>query len=189
MNTQYIKKDVIAKKLGELFENTCKYSPATMARWDKMEPHGLAEFRAILTDLAERHFQNNLTIWDIESAQAYVWSVGSLYGHCTGSYTTGTWGVRYSTLDDIIKILKIGDFNLSPVGGIVEYYDQKYTIKSGYSVNSSFLTVKAQSIDFPELGEFDMCVEYNHIHIFKMGDSPTEAEINAQMDRMTGNNN
>jgi len=168
MNNQYIKKNVIAKKLGELLTGTCQYSPDTLCRDDnKIEPVNMMEFRNILSDLAEIHFQNKLTLSDISEVLNYVYKVRNPLGIVTSRYTYGAWVVRYNELKDIQKILNIPNFDMIKEGMKFTYYNQEYTLKSGYKIDSSFFVVTVQSVEYPESNSFEYCFNYFDIEIFK----------------------
>lgn len=146
MNTVIIKKESISKCLGELFQNTCIYSPVDTGAYNCIiEPDikALKELRFMLSGLAEKHFLNMLTIQDVLTVQDYVKQVGYKHGHYTYSYLTGTWGVRYTELDNIINILNIPEFELPRVKSDYKIYDLDCTIYS-YSITGNYLWIELE---------------------------------------------
>jgi hypothetical protein len=111
--TNKIKQEAISKILGSLFVGTCEYSDLILDRWNKpIEPdiNALNQFRTYLNELA------TLTrVQDFSALKACIENIvipfinktGSIYGHITSSYVIGTWGVRYSTIKDILTVIAI----------------------------------------------------------------------------------
>ena len=147
MDTQIIKKLAIAKILGSLFEGTCQYSYLVKTAWNyPIEPDikALDKFRIKLSHLAELHFENLLDLDDcfvVKDVIEFTRIVGSEYGHVTSSYTTGTWGVRHSTLHDILDVLNIPDYDLLPVTSPYKFYDLDCIIDS-YEISKFNFWVK-----------------------------------------------
>jgi len=175
MNTQIVRKIAISKILASLFENTCKYNPEDLARWGKLEPDikALAEFRIELGILANKHFENVLINDDIQDAIKFVWNVGAQYGHCTSSYTTGTWGVRYSRLQDILKVLAIPNFELINAGEKFTLNGSTFTLLQSniyplYDIHEyTDLWIYIQSVEYPDSNPFQSSVDYKDIQILK----------------------
>lgn len=143
MNTRVLKQRAIAMMLGWMFEFTCVYTPDVDNRWGTpIEPDvpNLNEFRILLAELARLHQDCKLTVDDLQDAKKFVRKVGFEHGHVTGSYLTGTWGVRYSELGDIIEMLNMPDGELLPVGATITMYGNDYKIEE-YKISQFHLGV------------------------------------------------
>lgn len=168
MNTAYIRKRSIAKILGSLLENTCIYSPETKARYDLMEPDfdALRDFRLKLSNLAELHFHNKLDIEDVEEVYNWCYRIGASVGHVLSHGTTGTWGVRLSHLNDIVKALEIPDFDLLPRGSIIDMYGHSVEIVDYYKVSETWIVVKFRNTNEYH-HEWEGCVSWKDLNILK----------------------
>lgn len=150
MDTNYIKKHVIAEILGKLFSGTCDFSPNSLGAGNcTIEPdiNALIEFRNLLSELAEIHFYNELTVDDIKRVMKYVYPIGHSVHHIWGDgTTTGTWGNRYTTLQNIITILSLPDKNLLPIKSVYHLYDKNHYIL-GYSLTTFAIFVEIEPCD------------------------------------------
>jgi len=167
MNTQYIKKKAIAKALGELLEDTCLYSPDSQSRDDSMEPDvtALSRFSTMISDMAKLHFLNELEIEDVQFALDFCYEIGLKVGHVFwGNCMTGTWGVRIGKLENIKKIINVGDFDIVGVGDailILDKYDaeiEKITI----GVNWVWLKVEFTN-EYGYVEKFEIDYNWNKI--------------------------
>jgi hypothetical protein len=111
--TNSIKQKAIYEVLADLFKGTCEYSDLIQGHWgNSIEPdiNALDQFREYLNELAAL-----IRVQDFEAIKnhlekitiPFVRRIGLKFGHITSSYITGTWGVRYSTLDKILIIIDI----------------------------------------------------------------------------------
>ena len=167
MNTQYIKKTAIAKALGELLEDTCRYSPETQARFDSIEPDttALFNFTTMISEMAELHFLNKLEIEDVQFALDFCYKIGVKVGHVFwGNCVTGTWGTRIGKLENIKKIINVGDFDIVGVGDsclILGKYEAKIE-KITIGVNWIWLKVEFTN-EYENVETFEVDYNWNEI--------------------------
>jgi len=143
MNTQLLKQRAIAKVLALMFEHTCMYGVSATSRWDTaMEPdeEAVYGFRNMLAELANEHHRGLLTKRSLKDCKEWVRQIGFEYGHVTGSYTTGVWGVRYNQFDELMTILDIPDGALLKVGTFLCMLDRRYNITE-YRISAYGLSV------------------------------------------------
>lgn len=168
MNTAHIRKVAISKCLAELMEDSCKFSPDTPARWGVIEPNipALMQFIDMTGRLVKLHFQNKLTIGDVEDVIEFCKDIARPIGHLmSDGCTTGTWGVRLSDLDNIIEILEIPDFDLLPLKSPYITYGITCKIKEYHSIDTNWIVVRFTPDD-NEMQEFEDCVYWKNIHLF-----------------------
>jgi len=170
MNTQYIKKQAIAKQLGEIMENACKYSPTTPAKYGNIEPdtNALANFILKIAHLTWLHFLDELTEAEVMEAYDFCYKVGYSVGHVLSQGTTGTWGVRLSDLDNILEILRIEDFET------VGYHDtiivlDKYEMKiDTIKINANWVWVEGEiTNEFGYVEKFPVDFSWKEIYNLK----------------------
>jgi len=168
MNTQYIRKQAIALKLGELLTGTCKYSPKTPARWGVIEPNveSLEVFQNEIATLARLHFLDALKSDDVQAVIGFCERVARPIGHLmSDGCTTGTWGVRLHELNEIIEVIKLEDFELLPFGTETVTYGIPVKILD-YTVTEDWLVVKYEQQGEYE-GTFEDCVSWKNINNLK----------------------
>jgi hypothetical protein len=161
MNTKQIRKEAIALQLGELFKHTCTYSSDSPARWGLIEPdiYALAQFRQDLAFLAGRHFLDDLNEKNVHQVLDFCNKIGRRCGHVLGDgWTTGTWGVRISALENILKILDLPDLELPKVGTARTVYEVPCKI-TGYKVTENWLWV-TYSPDDPEVYQIEKSISW-----------------------------
>ena len=167
MNTQHMKKNAIAKQLGEMLTHSCQYSPETPASWGKIEPdtNALAIFQTKISWMAHRHFENILTIQDVEEVYNYCYKIGYSVGHVLSQGTTGSWGVRLSQLNNIIEILQVEDFETVGRGDFIAVLD-KYEMKiERVEISANWVWIHGKiTNEYGYVEEFPISYNWNDVY-------------------------
>jgi hypothetical protein len=164
--TDSIKQKAICEVLADLFKGTCEYSDLITDKWnDPIEPdvNALNYFRSQLSAMAVfTRIQDFKSLKDYMNSNVipFVRKVGVEYGHVTGNYTTGVWGVRYSTLNEILTIIEIDDIpNL--YGTTAKIYDLDVKITS-VKVTSYSMWYELTPLN-PEIRSFQIDFSWNKL--------------------------
>lgn len=167
MNTQFLRQQVIAKILGELFEGTCRYGYEYPDRWnDPIEPseEDVNEFRFKLAELARIHHEQRpiSLLSKVEKCIKWTKNVGFKHGHVNSQWRTGVWGVRVGWLEDIITALKMPYGDLLPIGHKFMLHEQPYVF-TRYAITPYHLGVYVKPAAPHELHEWSFTVEWDKI--------------------------
>jgi hypothetical protein len=164
--TDKVKHESINKLLSSLFEGCNEYANDDLGAFKSViEPDikGLNNFRNKLCFMGELTRNKDFTAIknyiDMDLIP-YVNRIGSIYGHVTYSYTTGTWGVRQSYLKDILKVLELTEIPyLYNKTGMI--YDLKIKITE-VKINGHELWLKLQP-DNREVNSFDIYLTWDNL--------------------------
>lgn len=156
--TESIKHKALTEIMARLFAGTTVYKDSDIGAYNSViEPDSIAldKFRSMLCIMA-RYIRvenfNGLKHYITNTVSEFVRKTGFNYGHVTGSYLTGTWGVRTSELNDILRVIDLPEIiNLYNRTGII--YDLPVKVIS-VNVTSYSVNYVLDPID-PSVNQFD----------------------------------
>lgn len=149
--TLYVKKEGSKELLSDMFKHSITYDNSDTGAYNSIiEPDidALIVFQHSLCDLGNkiRTTSFNQAIDYIQyNLIPFVRAVGMHYDHITDRYTTGTWGVRYHQLQDMLDLLNIVDIPFC-TGKIINWYDTTWKIKS-FTVTSYDLWLDLEPVE------------------------------------------
>jgi len=156
MNTEYtntVKQRALSKIIGALFEGTCIYSAAAQTRWgDAMEPdrRGIGILRhqlAVLASLLPDQDWDAIGGYIDQHIIPLIEEIGANCGHITLPYTTGTWGVRLSTAETMLTIVRMDNIP-NPHGHVVDFHGQPVKVETSvYDVGEYGIRYKLTPLD------------------------------------------
>ena len=164
--TNSVKHVACNKILSSIFEGCNTYTNSDTGAHDCIiEPdiEGLNNFRSMLNfagELVRIEDFTGLKIFVNENLMPMVNRIGSIYGHVTYSYNTGTWGVRQSELKDILKVLSLTDvpYLYNKTGTI---YDLKIKITE-VTINGNELWLNLEP-ENKEVNSFKMYLSWDNL--------------------------